>query len=163
MQVVQLNLRRLLRCCRLSGHAPEHPCLQAFLDGIEFRRICRFRSEEVPTLRWYVTLPQLASTDSSSGLPSGGDQSPAHCRMDSDGWLDPGAASGGLRGALPLGAPVDGIRRLRMRGARREPRQMPADGLSGSLHWGPGSQLRHLPARVGGSGTTKRYLAPSLR
>ena len=133
----------------MSGHAPEHPCLQAFLDGIEFRRICRFRSEEVPTLRWYVTLPQLASTDSSSGLPSGGDQSPAHCRMDSDGWLDPGAASGGLRGALPLGAPVDGIRRLRMRGARREPRQMPADGLGRLASRGPGSQLRHLPARVG--------------
>src|SRR5205823_12624355 len=130
-----------LRCCRLSGHAPEHPCLQAFLDGIEFRRICRFRSEEVPTLRWYVTLPQLASTDSSSGLPSGGDQSPAHCRMDSDGWLDPGAASGGLRGALPLGAPVDGIRRLRMRGARRESRQMRADGLGGSLHWGPAANF----------------------
>src|SRR5436309_12635103 len=71
--------------------------------------------------------------------------------MDSDGWLDPGAASGGLNGALPLGAPADGIRRLRMRGVRREPRQMPADGLGGSLHWGPGSQLRHLPARVAGS------------
>ena len=41
----------------MSGHAPEPPCLQAFLDGIEFRRICGFRSEEVRPSRWYVTLP----------------------------------------------------------------------------------------------------------
>ena len=61
--------------------------------------------------------------------------------MDSDGWLDPGAASGGLHGELPLGAPVDGIRRLRMHGARREPRQMPADGLGCSLHWGPAANF----------------------
>src|SRR5437773_12193188 len=116
-----------------------------------------------PTLPLVCYAATLISTDSSSRLPSGGDRSPAHCRMDSDGWLDPGAASGGLHGELPLGAPVDGIRRLRMCGARREPRAMPSDGLGGSLHWGSGSQLRHLPARVGGSGTTRRYLAPSLR
>src|SRR5436309_8834334 len=69
--------------------------------------------------------------------------------MDGVGWHHSRTARCGLHGALPLGAPVDGIRRLRMRGARREPRQMPADGLGRLASRGPGSQLRHLPARVG--------------
>jgi hypothetical protein len=100
--------------------------------AFEFRRICGFRSEEGPDppLVFYAT---LASTNSSCRLPSG-----AIKLLHTAVWTVMAgsilaAASGGLHGALPLGAPVDGIRRLRMRGARREPRQMPADGLGG-LH-----------------------------